>query len=251
MSRAAPRQRWRRLTAKSACSARGRVIMAAARRRRGLPYGARPDFPAWRDLRLDHRDLTIRALPAGSATPACAPACCDHRLWCFGIGIAALGADPRPCSMVLPRQFQPLTDLDSSRANIEMVPGTTDRADRGSGRPRRRDDRWRSRKCGLVMERVERSARACCSSCSRKTARTPASTSSAEWPKDFQEIPDARVTFSAVGRRRHRARYFGDAGRLRSRGAAEHRADTGRTDEGRSRARSRRASRPTSSGPNW
>ena len=42
----------------------------------------------------------------------------------FGAGIAALGLTVA-LLMLLPQQFQPLTDSDSSRVNIEMIPGTT------------------------------------------------------------------------------------------------------------------------------
>ena len=48
----------------------------------------------------------------------------DHRLWMFGAGIGALVLTVS-LLMLLPQQFQPLTDSDSSRVNIEMVPGTT------------------------------------------------------------------------------------------------------------------------------
>lgn len=48
----------------------------------------------------------------------------DHRLWMFGVGIGALVLTVS-LLMLLPQQFQPLTDSDSSRVNIEMVPGTT------------------------------------------------------------------------------------------------------------------------------
>lgn len=47
----------------------------------------------------------------------------DHRLWAFGTGIAALGATVL-LLMVLPTQFQPHTDLNNARVNIELVPGT-------------------------------------------------------------------------------------------------------------------------------
>jgi multidrug efflux pump subunit AcrB len=48
----------------------------------------------------------------------------DHRLWMFGVGLGALALTVS-LLMLLPQQFQPLTDSDSSRVNIEMVPGTT------------------------------------------------------------------------------------------------------------------------------
>ncbi|WP_126172936.1 efflux RND transporter permease subunit [Altericroceibacterium xinjiangense] len=48
----------------------------------------------------------------------------DHRLWMFGAGLAALGLTV-VLLMSLPQQFQPTTDEDTSRVNIEMAPGTT------------------------------------------------------------------------------------------------------------------------------
>ncbi|HSG35791.1 MAG TPA: efflux RND transporter permease subunit, partial [Sphingomonadaceae bacterium] len=48
----------------------------------------------------------------------------DHRMWCFGIGVFSLLITVG-LLYFLPQQFQPLTDSDSSRVNIEMVPGTT------------------------------------------------------------------------------------------------------------------------------
>jgi len=48
----------------------------------------------------------------------------DHRAWMFGIGIGALALTVT-LLMTLPGQFQPTTDSDTSRLNIEMVPGTT------------------------------------------------------------------------------------------------------------------------------
>ena len=48
----------------------------------------------------------------------------DHRAWMFGVGVVAL-----MCTAGLlygmPSQFQPITDQDTSRVNIQMVPGTT------------------------------------------------------------------------------------------------------------------------------
>lgn len=48
----------------------------------------------------------------------------DHRFWMFCTGIGALGCTVA-LLMLLPQQFQPLTDSDSSQLKIEMVPGTT------------------------------------------------------------------------------------------------------------------------------
>jgi multidrug efflux pump subunit AcrB len=48
----------------------------------------------------------------------------DHRVWAFGVGIAALGLTVMMLAN-MPQQFQPTINDDSSRINIEMVPGTT------------------------------------------------------------------------------------------------------------------------------
>ena len=48
----------------------------------------------------------------------------DHRLWVVGIGISAFAATIA-MFMVLPMQFFPSVNTDSSRVRIEMVPGTT------------------------------------------------------------------------------------------------------------------------------
>jgi len=48
----------------------------------------------------------------------------DHRVWAFGVGIAALGLTVLML-VNMPQQFQPTINDDSSRINIEMVPGTT------------------------------------------------------------------------------------------------------------------------------
>ena len=48
----------------------------------------------------------------------------DHRFWMFLLGIGALSLTVT-LLMVLPSQFQPVTDEDTTRVTIEMVPGTT------------------------------------------------------------------------------------------------------------------------------
>lgn len=118
----------------------------------------------------------------------------DHRLWCFGIGLGALG-----CTLamfyLLPNQFQPLTDSDSSRANIEMVPGTTIEQTEAvadhvaallSEQPEVR----------LVMERVSEG-----SATLFIMLKPDRENTSIEFErrlnKEFQNVADARVTFSS------------------------------------------------------
>ncbi|MDT0574860.1 efflux RND transporter permease subunit [Croceicoccus sp. F390] len=48
----------------------------------------------------------------------------DHRLWAFYIGLTALVVTVALFG-VLPQQFQPSSNEDNSRVNIEMTPGTT------------------------------------------------------------------------------------------------------------------------------
>ncbi|MFM5886248.1 MAG: efflux RND transporter permease subunit [Novosphingobium sp.] len=48
----------------------------------------------------------------------------DHRVWAFGMGLAALVLTFALLTNI-PQQFQPTINDDSSRVNIEMVPGTT------------------------------------------------------------------------------------------------------------------------------
>jgi len=118
----------------------------------------------------------------------------DHRLWCFGIGLFALTITAL-LFVKLPSQFQPLTDSDSSRANIEMVPGTTLAqtevvADRVTAILQKQQE------VGQVMESVnEGSARLFI------TLRPDRKSTSIEFERrmtrQFQDIPDARVTFTS------------------------------------------------------
>ena len=48
----------------------------------------------------------------------------DHRYWMFLVGIGALGLTLL-MFFVLPSQFQPTTDQDTTQVTVEMVPGTT------------------------------------------------------------------------------------------------------------------------------
>ncbi len=120
----------------------------------------------------------------------------DHRLWCFGIGIGALLLT-LTLFYVLPNQFQPLTDSDSSRANIEMVPGTTieqtgEVADRVAAILNEQPE------VRLVMERSSE-ARANLFIMLKDDRQTTSTEFERRMAKQFQEIPDARVTFSSQG----------------------------------------------------
>ncbi|WP_336979256.1 efflux RND transporter permease subunit [Altererythrobacter fulvus] len=120
----------------------------------------------------------------------------DHRLWCFGIGVGALG-----CTLamfyLLPNQFQPLTDSDSSRANIEMVPGTTieqteEVADHVAAILSEQQE------VRLVMERVSEGSATLFIMLKADRENTSIDFER-RLNKEFQNIPDARVTFSSQG----------------------------------------------------
>jgi len=118
----------------------------------------------------------------------------DHRFFMFGAGIAALGLTVA-LLMLLPQQFQPLTDSDSSRVNIEMIPGTTIEttevvADRVTRLLEEQPEVDR------VMERVREGGATLFVMLSADRE-----VSSIEFERrvaqDFQDIPDARVTFAS------------------------------------------------------
>jgi MFS family permease len=48
----------------------------------------------------------------------------DHRFWMFLLGIGALGLTAA-LFVLLPSQFQPVTDEDTTQVTVEMIPGTT------------------------------------------------------------------------------------------------------------------------------
>jgi multidrug efflux pump subunit AcrB len=118
----------------------------------------------------------------------------DHRLWCFGIGLLALALTVL-LLVKLPQQFQPLTDSDSSRANIEMVPGTTIEqteavADRVAALLNQQPE------VRLVMERVQE-ARGTLFVMLKAERESTSIEFERRLAKQFKEIPDARVTFSS------------------------------------------------------
>ena len=119
----------------------------------------------------------------------------DHRLWMFGIGMGALGLT-LALLMLLPQQFQPLTDSDSSRVNIEMVPGTTLEqteavADHVSAllNAEKADVR-------RVMERVNE-GNAVLFVMLREDRASTSIDFERRLAQEFQKIPDARVTFTS------------------------------------------------------
>ena len=118
----------------------------------------------------------------------------DHRFFMFGAGIGALGLTVA-LLMLLPQQFQPLTDSDSSRVNIEMIPGTTIEqtevvADRVTRLIEEQPEVTR------VMERVREGGATLFVMLSADREST-----SIEFERrvaqEFQDIPDARVSFAS------------------------------------------------------
>ncbi|WEK45554.1 MAG: efflux RND transporter permease subunit [Candidatus Andeanibacterium colombiense] len=120
----------------------------------------------------------------------------DHRFWMFCIGACALAATIG-LGMNMPQQFQPLSNSDTSRANIEMVPGTTieqteEVADRVTAILEQQPE------VRLVMERVSEGS-ATMFIMLKKDRATKSYDFERRMSKEFQEIPDARVTFQSQG----------------------------------------------------
>jgi multidrug efflux pump subunit AcrB len=119
----------------------------------------------------------------------------DHRAWMFGVGVVALTITATLLT-TMPQQFQPITDSDTSRVNIEMVPGTTIEqteavADRVTAILRRETDEVSS-----VLESInEGNARLFV------VLRKDRAMKSFKWERKLapllQKVPDARVTFAS------------------------------------------------------
>lgn len=120
----------------------------------------------------------------------------DHRFWMFLIGIAALGVTTA-LLMLLPSQFQPVTDEDTTQVTIEMVPGTTIEqtevvADRVTAILQKEPE------VGRILERInEGQARLFI------VLKPDREVASFEFERrimpELQKIPDARVNFQGGG----------------------------------------------------
>jgi multidrug efflux pump subunit AcrB len=118
----------------------------------------------------------------------------DHRIWMFGAGVGALGVTVA-LLMLLPQQFQPLTDSETSRANIEMVPGTTlEQTEAVADRVTKIVEA--QPEVRLVMERV-REGNAVLFIMLKEERENTSIEFERRLVQDFQAIPDARVTFSS------------------------------------------------------
>jgi multidrug efflux pump subunit AcrB len=118
----------------------------------------------------------------------------DHRFWMFGTGLTALGLTAL-LLVGLPQQFQPLTDSDSSRANIELVPGTTIEqteavADQVAALLGKQPE------VRIVMERV-REGGAVLFIMLKADRESTSIEFERRLTKEFQNVADARVTFSS------------------------------------------------------
>jgi multidrug efflux pump subunit AcrB len=119
----------------------------------------------------------------------------DHRAWMFVAGVLALTVTAL-LLMKMPQQFQPITDSDTSRINIEMVPGTTIEqteavADRVTAILQTQTD-----EVERVLENIrEGNARLFI------VLKEDRPTKSYVWERklapQLQKIPDARVTFAS------------------------------------------------------
>jgi len=138
------------------------------------------DFAAWRD----HLRARIRARWR------------DHRFWMFLAGAGALGLTVA-LLMLLPQQFQPTTDEDTTQVTIEMVPGTTieqteEVADRVTAVLQKEPE------VGRILERInEGQARLFV------VLKPDRKVASYEFERRMmpvlQKIPDARVSFQGGG----------------------------------------------------
>ncbi len=118
----------------------------------------------------------------------------DHRFWMFGAGSAALGLTVA-LLLLLPQQFQPLTDSDTSRAVIEQVPGTTIEqtealTDQVANIIQRQPE------VGLVMERV-REGNATLFITLKADRKSTSTEFERRMSKQLQDIPDARISFQS------------------------------------------------------
>jgi multidrug efflux pump subunit AcrB len=119
----------------------------------------------------------------------------DHRAWMFGFGVLALMITTL-LLMKMPQQFQPITDSDTSRVNIEMVPGTTIEATEAVADRVTAILEKETAEVDRVLERInEGQARLFVVLNEDRPVKSP------EWERkllpQLQKIPDARVTFAS------------------------------------------------------
>jgi multidrug efflux pump subunit AcrB len=118
----------------------------------------------------------------------------DHRFWMFVAGVGAL-ALTATLLMTLPQQFQPTTDSDTSRLNIELVPGTTIEqteamADRVTRIVKAQPE------VGRILENI-REGSATLFIVLNPDRQATSSEFERRLTPELQKVPDARVTFSS------------------------------------------------------
>ena len=118
----------------------------------------------------------------------------DHRFWMFVSGVGALILTAT-LLMVLPQQFQPTTDSDTSRLNIEQVPGTTIEqtevvADRVAAIVKQQPE------VGRILENI-REGSATLFIVLKPDRKATSSEFERRLTPELQKVPDARVTFSS------------------------------------------------------
>jgi multidrug efflux pump subunit AcrB len=119
----------------------------------------------------------------------------DHRAWMFCAGVFALTITALLLTQ-MPQQFQPITDGDTSRVNIEMVPGTTIEATEGVADRVTAILEAQTDEVDRVLERInEGQARLFV------VLKEDRPTKSYVWERkitpQLQKIADARVTFAS------------------------------------------------------
>ena len=119
----------------------------------------------------------------------------DHRAWMFGAGVFALTITTL-LLMYMPQQFQPITDSDTSRLNIEMVPGTTIEQTEAVADHVTAILQQQTGEVDRVLESIrEGNARLFIVLKQDRALKSPA------WERklapELQKIPDARVTFAS------------------------------------------------------
>ncbi len=118
----------------------------------------------------------------------------DHRFWMFVAGIAALALTATLLT-TLPQQFQPTTDSDTSRLNIELVPGTTIEQSEAVADHVTRIVKAQP-EVGRILENIREG-----SGTLFIVLKPDRDATSSEFERrltpELQKVPDARVTFSS------------------------------------------------------
>ncbi|HYD25076.1 MAG TPA: efflux RND transporter permease subunit [Croceibacterium sp.] len=120
----------------------------------------------------------------------------DHRFWMFLLGIGALGLTVA-LLMLLPQQFQPTTDEDTTQLTVEMVPGTTIEqtevvADKATAVLQRQPE------VGRILERINE-GQARLFIVLKPDREIPSYEFERRVMPELQKIPDGRINFQGGG----------------------------------------------------